>query len=279
MHTAAFASVGLDGVYEARDVPVEQAAIAEAVAALRAPDCLGANVTAPHKLAVIPFLDGLEPEAALLGAVNTILHRDGRLTGDNTDARGLQAWMDEADLPVAGRPCLVLGAGGAARATVLALARKQAGTILIANRTVARAEQLARDLAPHVGRAALQVESLERLERPSTRQFRVVVNATSLGHEGRAPRLDPSWYTANVAPVAVDLAYNPAVTAFMSAAEADGARTENGLGMLIHQAAISFERWTGLQPPLDVFTRAAMQALVQRGGEVQVAVLREPKVL
>src|SRR5437870_5470052 len=140
LHNAAFAALGMDAHYEARDVSPE--GLCQAVAALRQVDCLGANVTAPHKQAVLALIDDLSDEVVVLGALNTIVNQSGRLSGANTDARGLARWMRQAGIDPAGRPALVLGAGGAARATVWALADLGARSIRVLNRTPHHAESL-----------------------------------------------------------------------------------------------------------------------------------------
>ncbi len=256
MHNAAFADLGIDAVYELCPVPPEK--LAMTVSGLRDPACLGASVTAPHKLAVMPFLDGLTDEARLLGAVNTIVHDGTRLRGDNTDARGLQRWFAEAGVPARGRSAVVLGAGGAARATVVALARSGATSIRVLNRTRERADALVSDLQPSVD-ATLSTGDLSEAGEPTRTPAAVIVNATSLGHVGQTPDVHPSW--TGVGSVAVDLAYNPPETPFLRAARRAGARTENGLGMLVHQGVLAFACWTGRTSPARVLERAALAHL------------------
>ena len=247
LHNAAFEALGLDAHYEARDVAPD--ALGEAVGALRAAACFGANVTAPHKQAIMPLLDEVTPEVRALGAVNTVVNHAGRLTGGNTDGPGLARWMTDADIDVSGRLALVIGAGGAARSAVLALATLGAGRIHVVNRGQGRAVRLQQDLAA-AAIARVTVGTLNEIARAAKEPWDVVINATSLGHHGQAPDVHPSCYSPQS--VAIELAYNPPETGFMRAAQAAGARAENGLGMLVHQAALSFERWTGRTPPLDV---------------------------
>jgi len=246
LHNAAFEALGLDAHYEARDVAPD--ALGEAVGALRAAACFGANVTAPHKQAIMPLLDEVTPEVRALGAVNTVVNHAGRLTGGNTDGPGLARWMTDADIDVSGRLALVIGAGGAARSAVLALATLGAGRIHVVNRGQERAVRLQQDLAA-AAIARVTVGTLNEIARAAKEPWDVVINATSLGHHGQAPDVHPSCYSPQS--VAIELAYNPPETGFMRAAQAAGARAENGLGMLVHQAALSFERWTGRTPPLD----------------------------
>jgi len=259
MHNAAFASLAIDAQYEARAVPAE--GLGDAVRGLRDPAYLGANVTVPHKGAVVPFLDALAEEARLLGAVNTIVRRpDGSLVGDNTDAAGLQRWLVAAGagVVVAAGDCLVLGAGGAARATVMALARCGARSIRVLNRTPGRAAALAADLAPRLPDARLSAGPLAEAAAAGD-AYAVVVNATSLGLHELGPDVHPTRFGPGG--WAVDLAYNPSDTPFMRTARVAGGQSENGLGMLVHQAALSFYLWTGAQPPLALLASAAVAAL------------------
>ncbi|HLZ28142.1 MAG TPA: shikimate dehydrogenase [Chloroflexota bacterium] len=249
LHNAAFASLGIDAHYEAWEVAPH--GLGEAVARLRAADCMGANVTAPHKQAVVAFMDEVSDEVLALGVLNTIVNQRGRLVGGNTDARGLARWMRQARIDPAGRPALVLGAGGAARAAVWALADLQASTVLVLNRTVERAQDVVVSLQPFLDRSELCWGPLDQVSRPVPAAWHVVINATSLGHHGGAPDLHPSCYSPGS--VAIELAYNPPETGFMVAARLAGARAENGLGMLLHQAALAFERWTGQDAPMRAY--------------------------
>jgi shikimate dehydrogenase len=256
LHNAAFAAAGLDASYEAREVAPEE--LGSAVGALRAMECLGANVTAPHKAAARQLMDEVSAAACVMGVINTIVPRDGRLLGDNTDAAGLAAWLRTEGIPATGAQAVVLGAGGAARAAVMALAQLGASSACVLNRTLERAERLVEDLQPHVGELRLGWGALEEAARPRPEPVRLVINATSLGHHGSAPAVHPSWYSPES--VAIELVYNPPETDFLLAARAAGARTENGLGMLVYQAALAFERWTGQPAPLDVYWAAAREA-------------------
>ena len=252
MHNAAFQALGIDAHYEARDVEPQD--LANAVTKLRQPDCYGSNVTAPHKQAAMPLVDELSDEVTALGALNTIINDRGRLKAANTDARGFGRWMRDVDIDARDSVALILGAGGAARAVVWAIAAAGATRLVVLNRTVERAEALVRALGPHVGQTVLVPGSLGLASEPTQLPFGIVVNATSLGHHGAAPVVHPSCYSP--ASVAIELAYNPPVTAFMTDARGAGARAENGLGMLLHQAALAFELWTGQAPPIDVLEAA-----------------------
>jgi shikimate dehydrogenase len=258
LHNAAFGALRINANYEAWDVQPE--GLDKAVAALRRIDCLGANVTAPHKEAAVALVDEVSGEVDDLGALNTIVNQGGRLIGSNTDAGGLARWLRQASIDPAGRPCLVLGAGGAARSAVWALADAGASSVLVLNRTPQRAHDLVTTLKPRLPHVELVWGALGRAAQPMAQPWAVVVNATSLGHHGQAPDVHPSCYSPDS--VAIELAYNPRETSFMAAARQAGARAENGLGMLLQQAALAFERWTGQTPPMDAFERAITQRVL-----------------
>jgi shikimate dehydrogenase len=249
LHNAAFEALGLDWIYVA--FPVPRGRGADAVAAVPALGLAGLNVTMPHKEDVADACHELTPDAAALRSVNTVVALpDGRTVGDSTDGPGfLDALADEA-IAVAGQPVLVLGAGGAARAIVLALGRAGAA-VTVAGRRPDAAESAAA-LAP-AGRA-LPIGAVD----PSL--FVVVVNATPLGMSGGDPLpVDPESLHAGQA--VVDLVYHPADTPLLTAARAQGAAAVNGLGMLLHQAARSFTLWTGQPAPLEAMRVAVTTAL------------------
>jgi shikimate dehydrogenase len=263
MQNAALAHLGVDARYEAVHTPA--AALAARVAALRADDYLGANVTLPHKQAVIPFLDRLEPEAAQIGAVNTIYKGPaGELVGANTDAPALIADLAAAGHDPAGRAAVILGASGAARAAAFALAYAGAAMITVANRTPERAEELLADLLeaitdeqgltstgePPPALVALALDDPDLAETVAT--CNLLINATSLGwREGETPLPDPP-----VGPHALvyDMVYHP--TRLLAEAAARGAAARDGLGMLVCQGALALTRWTGREAPLAVMEEA-----------------------
>ena len=256
---AAFKECGLDVRYEAWDTPAE--ALAGRIVSLRDPKYLGANVTIPHKVAVFPLLDELGGQAARVGAVNTIVNRNGRLFGFNTDGPGFVAALrNEVAFDPAGKSVLLLGAGGAARGIAFALAEARAEEIVIVNRSLGRAEQLAMDVA---GTGA---EVTAAASTPDLARFDCIVNCTSLGmHGGPGPAdLPCNFSTARPGALAVDIVYVPAQTPFLEAATARGLRTLGGLPMLIYQGALAFELWTGVHAPVDVMFEAARRVLKER---------------
>lgn len=249
MQRAAFAAAGLAGRYEALDVA--PADLPAAVARLRAPPWWGANVTVPHKTAVVALLDELTPAASRLGAVNTIVRRGDRLIGDNTDLPGFAMALADLRLPLAGASAVVLGAGGAARAVVASLADGGA-RIALHNRGRARAEALV---------AALRLPQVALLDEAdlaaAVAECDLLVQTTTVGMAG-GPAGSP--LPPGVLPrrgTVVDLIYRPARTPLIAAAQAAGLPVQNGLPMLVHQGARSFEAWTGVAAPLDAMGRAA----------------------
>ncbi len=275
MHNAAFAALGVAATYVR--FPVAPDALADALRGLRALGIAGANVTIPHKSAVLPLLDVVDDAARVLGAVNTIVRdTDGRLCGTNTDAGGLVAALREAGARLEGANVLVLGAGGAARAAVYGLARAGASVTVAARRADAARSlgAMTNDAVPAVStltHAALPaVSTLTLNEAPALRaafaRADLVVQATSatLHIDG-----DDATARAFVAALPLDalrrealvtdLVYAPRETALLMVARAHGAQTLDGTAMLLHQGALAFTEWTGLDAPLAVM-RAALDA-------------------
>lgn len=260
--SAAFASSGLDVNYAAWDTTVE--ALPGRLVSLRAPEYLGANVTIPHKEAVIPLLDELGGLSAKVGAVNTIVNRSGRLFGFNTDGMGLVAALrNESRFDPAGRSVLLLGAGGAARGIAFALAEARAGAIAIENRSRPRAERLAADILTSGFRPVSVVSTAASLA-----PYDVVVNCTSMGMHGSGSEeaLPADLSTARPGTLVVDIVYAPEHTPLLRAAEAVGLPTLGGLPMLIYQGALAFELWTGISAPVEIMFDAARKTLHEREG-------------
>ena len=265
---AAFDQMGLDMRYEIWPTPEER--LAEVVQGLRAPDRLGANVTIPHKEAVVPMMDETDELVRRIGAVNTIENREGRLYGHNTDATGfIRALREDGGLDPAGARALVAGAGGAARAVVIALADAGAAAVTVINRTFPRAGRLVRELQPHAGGTELHaLPDIHASWAASVLSCPLLINCTSVGMAGTKEEKD-SPVPIDLIPTGAlvfDLIYRPTETPLMAAARTRGARVLGGLPMLVYQGADSFRIWTGLEPPLDVMFRAARAALGAKGG-------------
>lgn len=256
--SAAFAHCGLDVVYERWDTLPET--LPERVDSLRDPGCLGANVTIPHKEAVMLSLDEMGGQSARIGAVNTIVNREGRLLGYNTDGPGFVAALkNEAHFDPAGKRFYLAGAGGAARGIAFGLA--EAGAyVSIANRSPERARRLADD----VRAISADVEAVELGGDLSI--YDCAVNCTSVGMEGGPDPAGIPFDVAGLRPgvLVVDIVYAPEDTPLLMAAWTRGLRTLGGLPMLIYQGALSFELWTGVPAPVEVMFEAARQELARR---------------
>lgn len=255
IHNAAFRALDLDWVFVA--LPVQRGQAAIAVDGIRSLGLRGVSVTMPHKESVIEALDGLTSAAVELGAVNCILrapHDDALLLGDNTDGAGfLRGLKADLDIEATGRRFVVLGAGGAARAVVHALAGAGASGVTVVNRDETRGERAAA-LAASVGAFVAGDDARAISEAVSSAD--VVVNATPVGMGAdEALPLDRALLRPELA--VADLIYHPAVTSLMAVAAELGAPTANGVSMLVHQAAVAFEHWTGVTAPVDAMTVAA----------------------
>jgi shikimate dehydrogenase len=254
IHNAAFAALGLDWVYV--PLPVLPDDVGAAVQGLRALGLRGANVTVPHKEAVVPHLDRLDGDAQVLRAVNTIAVRDGALVGFNTDVEGVRAAVDGVSGgSLRGAPGLLLGGGGAARAAALALARMGV-RLTVVNRTAAAAKRLSALISAAVPDSACRWVPIEALDGELVAAQVLVVNATSLGLAGAGKVPAPLADTLSAGHVAFDVVYADGGTAFLKEARARGATTVDGLEMLLHQAAAAFEVWTGEKAPLGVMREA-----------------------
>jgi shikimate dehydrogenase len=247
IHLAALRALGLDGSYTA--LPVSPDQLQETLPSLIAHGYRGLNVTIPHKQAVIPLMDDLSDDARAIGAVNTIIAENGRLSGHNTDAAGFLRGLQEAGFSPHGQTALVLGAGGAARAVVYSLQRAGA-RVTVWNRTAQRAAQLAREFA---------VDAAGGPAADLAGTWDLIVNATSVGmipHGDASPAcLSPDGLRARCV---YDLVYNPRETMLLGQARALRAQVVGGLAMLVYQAAVAFRLWTGCEPPVDVMMQAAL---------------------
>jgi shikimate dehydrogenase len=258
MQEAGFAACGLNWRY--LTILVQPERLREAMAGMRAMNFQGINLTIPHKVTVMQYLDAVAPDVDLIGAVNTVRRDGDRLIGENTDGKGfLRSLREDARIDPTGKRVVFLGAGGAARAMTVELALAGAAHIAIVNRTPERGEDLVRrlrektktqvDFVPWHGQYAVPADA------------DILVNATSIGlfpDTGAMPAvaldsIHPGLLVCDVIP-------NPPHTAFLQAAAARGAQTLDGLGMLVWQGAIGFKLWTGVDAPVPVM-RAALEAV------------------
>jgi shikimate dehydrogenase len=260
MQNAAFEAMGLDYCY----VPfrVEPRELEKAMLGVRAMHLHGLNVTIPHKVAVLAFLDELDDMAENLGAVNTVINHGGRLKGYNTDAAGFyKALLNEGIIPK-GKNITILGAGGAARAVSFILADKGANMTIL-NRDERRAENLADSLMrlfrKEVVVGGLQKRNLKKI----VENTEILVNTTSVGMLPQSGSSPLPFGLIKKEQVVFDIIYNPQKTALLTEAEEAGAKIIGGIEMLVHQGAAAFEIWTGEKAPVDVMRQAALKAMKQ----------------
>jgi len=257
----------LDIHYEAQEVAADDLALA--VSRLRQPENLGANITVPYKKKIIGLIDTLDDFARLAGAVNTVVNRDGKLEGFNTDGSGfLKALRVDAVFEPANKDVLLLGAGGASRAVAFILLNEKVNSLVIANRSLAKAEDLAGALLKRATETNIKTKIIAMsLSGPdiekSAAHWQLIVNCTTVGmkysaSEGQSP-LTP--YLIPKGALVYDLVYNPPQTPLLEAAQAAGARGIGGMPMLVYQGAASFKLWTGREAPLDIMFEAAKRAL------------------
>lgn len=266
---AALDAMGVDASYEAWDT--RQADLPIAIERLRSGSMLGANVTIPHKVEAMRFVDRPDALTERVGAINTIYRRDAQLHATNTDVTGILAALHGAGAELVDASVVLIGAGGAARAVVTAMRQARARRLTVANRT----EEAARALV-EVGGGDLEVrvvplDAASEALRHAMRMAHVVVQATSLGmlhgpDEDASP-VPPDFFQRGQ--YAFDLVYIPERTPFLRDAEAAGAHAVLGLDMLVHQGVESFRLWTGLDAPVDVMFAAARRALEARTGDVE----------
>lgn len=254
IQNVAIKRLDLDWVYLAFPVPPE--GLRAAVEGLRALGAIGANVTMPHKETVIEHLDDLSGDARSVGAVNTIQSVGDKLIGHNTDVDGFTSFVtDDAGLDLTGASCLVLGAGGAARAVVRALDGLDAARVSIA----ARRDEQANELTALTSSAIAETVPWDDVG-GRTPEFDLVVNSTPVGMAGERLLADATFRPGQAV---VDLIYDPPATPLVEAARAAGAAGWGGLGMLVHQAAASLRIWSGQEPPVEAMSMAAMHALTR----------------
>jgi shikimate dehydrogenase len=255
MHNPGLKARGLDAQYVRLHVRPEE--FADAVHACRDAGLVGVNCTIPHKLAALEIADDPDPLARRFGAANTLVFRDSRILGYNTDGPGLQrAVEEEFAQPLASQRVLILGAGGGAgRAAAIQCALAGCERLTLVNRTREKTERLAHELGAYYrsDHVVLQAE-------PDLRDIDLVINATSVGMKPGDPSLlDPAQIEARHR--VYDMIYSPPETPLLAAARAAGARAANGLSMLLHQGAAAFELWFGAPAPLDAMRRGLLESL------------------
>ncbi|MEX0791408.1 MAG: shikimate dehydrogenase [Actinomycetota bacterium] len=259
IHNAAFKDLQMDWVYLPFGCEPED--LEAAIRGLAAAGVRGMNVTMPHKLPAMAVADEIMPSAQAIGALNTIEVRDGRLIGHNTDGAGLIRFLEwDVGVSLPSVNALVIGTGGSARAAVAALGAAGVAHLCVLARDPGRAEEL----RPVAGGVTFEAADLKDDPAHWVAQAGVIINATPVG-QGNEPPVIPTDAISPAA-VLVDLVYRPPVTPLIQAARDRGAIAHSGLGMLLHQAAISFEIWTGVEPPMEAMSAAALWELAKTAG-------------
>ena len=248
MHNAAFSTTGINAVYLAFETEDPEGALKGA----RALGIKGMSITIPFKSEVIPYLDKVDPIARKIGAVNTVINNCGRLEGYNTDALGALRALEEK-IAVAGRSCIILGAGGAARAIGFVLKEKDV-KISVVNRSLERGEELARLL----GCSYVSLDKIEKVD------ANILVQTTPVGMYPHIDQCPVPEHILKEGMVVMDIIYNPLKTKLLRMAKARGCVTISGFSMFIHQAAEQFRLWIGLAPPVGVMNHAVKEALLKQ---------------
>lgn len=258
MQEAAFKALGIDWRY--LTLKVEPENLADAFAGLKAMNFDGINLTVPHKIEGMKYMDEIDLSAKIIGAVNTVVVKDGKLIGYNTDGQGLVQGMKEAGVDLVGKKIVVLGAGGASRAVCVECALAGVSEMVIMNRTAEKAEQIAKIICDNTDCKATACgwESGARIPKCD-----ILINATSIGLYPDPGCPDICYDDITEDMIVQDIIPNPAYTLFLKKAEEKGARVLDGLGMLVNQGAIGFKLWTGEEAPVE-----AMKVALEKENEV-----------
>ena len=266
IHNAMFEHLGLDYCYLPVEVTPEN--LGKVFAGLRCMNVAGCNVTIPHKVAILDLLDELDPHAARLGAVNTICFREGRALGYNTDGEGfLRSLVEGGVTSVEGHDILLLGAGGAVRAIAMGLAAAGARAIHLCNRSPHKAVALAEEVNDQCRPCAQVVAAEPSALRPVVERCQLLVNGTSVGMHPREKEMPIPAELLAPHLIVADIVYNPHTTALLAAAQERGCRIVHGLGMLLHQGALGFSLWTGIEPPIPLMEAAVRRHLAEKAGK------------
>lgn len=258
MHNDQFSFLGLDGYYHAFDVHPDE--LENAVKGIRALGLSGFNVTIPHKVEIMKYLDEIDEEALQIGAVNTVVNRGGKLYGYNTDGKGFAVSLQNlAGAHFLNQKMLIVGAGGAARGIFVTLARMGAKTIDIANRTVEKAEGLIAENPYPIQSSARSIKEAEE----NLHEYQIIINTTSVGMSPKIEELPLQLTNMKPGTILSDIIYNPLETKWLKEGKAIGALTQNGVGMFVGQGALAFEMWTKEKPD---YTRMEQVVMKKLGG-------------
>ncbi|MED0905463.1 shikimate dehydrogenase [Bacillus cereus] len=256
MHNDAFEHLNMDAHYHA--FLVEEAALGEAVKGLKALGISGFNVTTPHKVAIMEYLDEVAPLAEQIGAVNTVVHRDGKLIGYNTDGIGfVRALQSISKEPLQEKRILLLGAGGASRAIYFSLADVGVKAIDIANRTRDKVENLVAGCLANVNSHALSLEHAAKAQG----EYDIIIQTTTIGMHPHVEHTPLEIRSLKKGAIVSDIIYNPFETKILGDAKEQGAIIQNGIDMFVYQGALAFEMWTGCVPNIDRMKQLVMREL------------------
>ena len=248
LEEAGFKELGLN--YRYLTIKVEDGDLGTAMRAVRAFNMRGVNLTMPHKVKVLQYLDELSPAAGIIGAVNTVENRDGNLWGENTDGKGFVKSLKDETVELSGSRVTILGAGGAARAIAVECALEGAADITIINRNKDRGEELAKLIATKTPAKSTYIPWEGAVAVPKGTD--ILIQATNIGLIPDTTKPEIDYDTIHCGMVACDVVFNPPLTGFLAEAQRRGAQTINGLGMLVNQGALNFTLWTGEPAPYDV---------------------------
>ena len=244
---AAFRALDIDGRYITMKVLPED--LGDAIRGLKATSFLGTHITIPHKVAVLSYLDEISPNAALMGAVNTVYFRDGKICGENTDGKGFIMSLTQGGVELNAAHAVLLGAGGAARAIAVELANHGAAQLTIVNRSPERGQALARLINEKTAASARYVPLTPNFSIPSDCDILVQTTSIGLYPDPSCPHIDFSSLRPEI--VVCDIIPNPIQTLFIQKAAEKGCRTFSGFDMLVNQGAFSFRLWTGKEAPIQ----------------------------
>lgn len=255
MHNEAFKQAGIQGSYE--KVRVTSDELPSFMNELKESDYAGCNVTIPHKVAVIPLLDEIDQEAERIGAVNTVVNKNGKLIGYNTDGKGFLLGLNEKiSRPISEMNILLIGAGGAARSIAHALLKENPKKLFIANRSEERLSLLTEDLNDTCVKPLSLKDAEDELS-----SFDVLINTTNAGMHPDIESMPIQLAQLKNEAVVCDIVYNPLKTKWLQTAEEKGAVTDNGVSMLVMQGAMAFEKWTGTFPDTKKMKQAVIEQL------------------
>jgi shikimate dehydrogenase len=256
MLNRAFAEMAIPAVYTAFEVKAEQ--LQDAIQGVKALNIKGINVTIPHKVEIMRYLDELDDHALRIGAVNTVVHHDGKLIGYNTDGIGYtRSLKEETGCTLQGKRVLIIGAGGASRGIAYALAQEGLDRMYVANRSLDKATQLAESLRGYTDTRSLGIEQVQAV----LPEVDVIVNTTSVGMYPHTQEVPIPTEGINAQHLVSDVIYNPSETRLLQEAKLRGAQIHGGLGMFIYQGAYAFEYWTHQLAPVAAMREVVEQSL------------------